>query len=252
MRFLNTCLALSMVASLSTACGTKKDGGDQADGEGPAQELTAEEKAGLDAEFSKIPQAAIVRVKLDDEGNPTGSPEMKVAKGDATGLTTADAAAAAFEGGAAPESVVGGVDELDSDTSVQSWTNWGDGNDFGNQGDQGDFGQSNQNYYPGQQGPGQQNGGYKPVPQNPGQQYPGQQGPGGYKPPHQGGGQGGGSCAPQRTCGCQRSYCHDYWYVGYRPVLFWHGYGWNYGIGRPWYYRHGGYGYYCYRPRRTW
>jgi len=102
---------------LATACSTQpKDSGNAA---APVVTTTTEQSVAAD----QMPAAAIVRVELDASGNPVGAPDMRttsVSKEQLTGT----AVAAAFESGAAPQKVRGSADELDSDTSVQSW-GWG-------------------------------------------------------------------------------------------------------------------------------
>jgi len=131
MRFAHVLTAASLAAAI-TACGTSKKEEKTAQ---PAPEAQAE--AAADQEFTAIPSAAIVRVPVDADGNPTGEAEMKVVTGPMALESDAEVSAA-FDAGSAPAKLVGSVDELDKGTSTQSWTGYdrgyGKGNSYGNYG----------------------------------------------------------------------------------------------------------------------
>jgi len=111
-----------------TACGTNDNKKQSNNGDEQSVEVTEEEKAALEAEFQTIPAAAIVRVPVDADGNATGEPQMMTI-GQADGLENLDAVAAAFDNGQAPQKMISGKDELNDDTSTQSWQAW---NNYGN------------------------------------------------------------------------------------------------------------------------
>jgi hypothetical protein len=120
MRFMNAIVAAGLTVGL-TACGAgdkKKSNNEETAG----NQVTAEEKQQLDAEFSQIPGAAIVRVPVDANGETVGDPEMKTVA-QSEGLESADSVASAFDSGAAPQKM-GAESELDRDSSTQSWSQW--------------------------------------------------------------------------------------------------------------------------------
>lgn len=121
MRIINA-VALCGLTLGFVACGAKEDKKNENNQSPTGTQTSEEEKAQLEAEFSQIPAAAIVRVPVDANGETIGDPEMKTT-GDANSLDSADGLAAAFESGAAPQ-MVAGKEELDGDSSTQSWSQW--------------------------------------------------------------------------------------------------------------------------------
>jgi hypothetical protein len=214
MRVLSTVTAIGLLAAL-TACGTHKKSDDAADQPAPNAQPTA-------ADDPALPEAAIVRVPVDAKGEPTGEPEMRIYSGDAIGD---DGVQAAWDASTAPAKVVNSAEELDADTSTQSWTSYsyisagGWGGSYGN-------GYGNGYGYNNGYGYGAGYGGY----------YPGGY-PGGYQPGY--------------GCGSYSCYNQNYFQNYYRPVLGYGGNSYNYGVYTPYnsYGGGGGYNYYCYsRP----
>lgn len=228
MRFITTVASAALALGL-TACGSnnKKDGGDENSAQ-PAPSTDEEKKAQLDQDYSEIPNAAIVRVPVDQDGNATGEPQMMTYKG-SEDLASAESAEKAFTAGAAPEKMVASQDELDGDSSTQSWTQW---DNYASSGSYGNQSASSGTYY----GNG---GGY-------GNTYDD-----GYDDSYN---PYGNSYVPN-TYGSNNYYGgwnYNYWQTSYKPVLYYKGYGWNYGFNRPYSYTHGGYSYHCYKPYKYW
>jgi hypothetical protein len=73
---------------------------------------------------SMIPNAAVVRVPVNEEGEAIGEPEMHIYHGDID-IGTDDGVEQAFKSGTEPVAFVdSATDELDLDSSTQSWTNY--------------------------------------------------------------------------------------------------------------------------------
>ena len=227
MRSVHSLIMTGLVFGL-VACGSSKKGSNdpapapsaQPTTTGQPQTLSAADKASLDAKFSQIPQAAIVRVPVDASGNANGVPEMHTYTG-SEGLASGDSAAAAFNAGAAPQNMVASASELDNNTSTQSWTKWNNyvpvnatgayyGNTYGNT-----YGNS-----------------YAPTYGN------------SYTPTY-----GYGNTSYSSYYG---GWNNSYWTTSYKPTLYWQGIGWNYGYYQPYNYTNGGYSYHCYRPYKYW
>jgi hypothetical protein len=139
MRFANTLVSAAMALGLA-ACGAPDKQSKNDDGAQAAPTTDEEKKAQLEQDFAEIPNAAIVRVPVDADGNVTGEPEMMTYKG-SEDLETVESAEKAFAAGAAPQKLIASQDELDGDSSTQSWTAWtnysssygnGYGNSYGN------------------------------------------------------------------------------------------------------------------------
>ncbi len=75
--------------------------------------------------FSQLPKAAILAVPVDANGNElTDKAELRVTNADVD-MNDVSAIANAFNGASAPASVVNSENELDGDSSTQSWHYWG-------------------------------------------------------------------------------------------------------------------------------
>lgn len=243
MRILSLSGAISL--ALTAACGTHTKKNEQPAAPAPEQTAPAPEtaeaaaaddadKAALEADYAAIPKAAIVRVALDAEGRPVGEPEMKTTSSLAE-LDSSDGAAAAFEAGDAPQKLADSEDELDADSSTQSWLSW--------KISIGSY-QPYDNCYAGSTAyecktPGYESSyapkadDYAPAPSY--QPYQPSYQPG-YTP----------SCTSYAySCGKT----HAFW-LGYQPWLKWKGRAWNYGYERPKYSSKGGYGYYSYQAHK--
>ena len=222
MRQLHSLVMAGLVFGVA-ACGSKSSSDNTAPAQpapaGQAQTLSAADKAKLDSEFAQIPQAAIVRVPVDAQGNTSGLPEMHTYSG-SEGLASGQSAAAAFDAGTAPRKLVGSQSELDGNTSTQSWTSWSN---------------YSSGYYNTQQT-------YQPVttylPTTTYQPVTTYQPSYGY----------GNNSYQQYYSGWNSSY----WTTTYKPTLYWQGMGWNYGNYQPYNYTVGNYNYYCYRPYKYW
>jgi hypothetical protein len=81
---------------------------------------TSEDKV-LEKEFKALPKGVIIAVPLDAEGNElTDRAEMRTTHADNVDADIEQS----FNTATAPKSVVGQGDELDEDSSTQSWLNW--------------------------------------------------------------------------------------------------------------------------------
>ena len=112
-------LALS-AALVLTACGSATDSA-------PVESVSADQKTVVaESTVNAVPERVIIRIPLDAAGNPAGEPEFRVLQ-QASEISSAQAASTAFASGTAPSRLVTTVDELDQDTSTQSWywNNWG-------------------------------------------------------------------------------------------------------------------------------
>ena len=122
MRVIRTFAILGATLAL-VACGSQ----DKQEDANDAPQLTNQEKAELEEEYASVPAAAIVRVPVDAQGNPTGAPEMRVVENGDAPNTDAEMTSA-WEGGNQPASIVASASELDADSSTDSWHGWGYGN----------------------------------------------------------------------------------------------------------------------------
>src|SRR4051812_1107477 len=117
MRLVSQVVSVSVALALTSACGAaKKD-----DKANKTPELTAEQEQKRDEHVSEVPSAVIVRVPVDASGEPTGAPEMRVVKA-ASALETKEDASEAFGAGEAPAAFHSATDELDTESSAQSWS----------------------------------------------------------------------------------------------------------------------------------
>jgi hypothetical protein len=242
-------LSLSGVITLAltAACGTDAKKNEQPVAPAPEPTATAAptaageaDKAALEAEYAAIPKATIVRVALDAEGRPVGEPEMKTTSS-TEGLDSEDGAAAAFEAGDAPQKLADSTDELDDDSSTQSWLSW--------KVSVGSYHAANTCYAGSTayecKAPGYESSyapkadDYAPAPSYQPSYQP-------YQPSYQPGYTP--SCASYASS-CGKS--HSFW-LGYQPWLKWKGRAWNYGYERPSYSNKGGYGYYTYQAHKYW
>ena len=110
MRLVKSLIVVGVVLG-SAACGSKANTNNQA----------AETSV---ANAAQIPSGAIIRVPVDANGNPTGEPSMRTVSADKATVKDGASMSAAFEAGAAPESIVKSKSELDGNTSTQSWCGW--------------------------------------------------------------------------------------------------------------------------------
>jgi hypothetical protein len=248
-------VAASLLAGLIVACGSGKKNDDAAQNSPTTPAVSPEEKAARDAVYSEVPGHAIVRVPVNEKGETIGAPEMRVVSSkDAIGDATQ--AVAAFDSGSAPQKMVAKADELDGDSSTQSWSSW-DYYDTYNSGGNGHTGGGSYNGgsgYGSSGGYGHTGGGSYNGGSGYGDDYDNDWGD--YDDDYDseygdgygsGGNYGGGGCGS--NCG---NWGHNYWQSSYKPVLYYKNYGWNYGAYRPTYWNQGGYNYYCYGQNKNW
>jgi hypothetical protein len=256
MRISQTLAATGLMLTV-VACGSKS-GSSPAPSDTPAPADTPApvsdaDKAKLDAEFAQLPNAAIVRVPVDANGNATGQPEMHAYSGTAT-LNDSSSAAAAFDAGKAPTKLVSSASELDGDTSTQSWSGWQNWNNassyYNNSGytGQGTYGNTygygstySSTYQPTYSSTYQPtySSTYQPTYQP-------------YQPSY--------NTTTAYSNSTPTPYCNDYcggWNNNYfqntyQPTLYWQGQGWNYNYANQGSYTSNGYSYYCYTPHKYW
>ena len=243
------------LALVLTGCGINKE--EQAAApQAPETSNQAESVEALEAaqaNFDQIPANALVRVPVDQQGNATGAPEFRT-NNSATQLDSTEAMAAAFAAGNAPEAVVDGSGELDSDSSVQSWHGLGGG--FGHPGGVGG-GFGNGVGIGGGYGNGVGIGGGFDNGVGIGGGFGGGFGQPGGVGIGGGFGQGGfgqgGISGGYAHSSSFKSYNHQYFSRQFQPVLGWRGARFGY---RPYLggrrFVGGGYRYHCYRPFRRW
>ncbi len=109
MKLAKSLFVVALVASVS-ACGTKNN---------------SEQPVAADVKAAAIPAGTIVRVPVDASGNPIGEPTMRTIAADKSIVSDAAALQAAFDKGQEPEKIVKSKDELNGDSSTQSWCGWG-------------------------------------------------------------------------------------------------------------------------------
>lgn len=111
-------LALALSAALFVACGQDKKSDEPSK---PAPE-TSDVDAGLESEYGALPQVVMIGVTLDVAGRDVpGTAEMRTPVNASTSVDSEEAAAIAYEQGSRAK-LVSGVDELDADSSTQSWS----------------------------------------------------------------------------------------------------------------------------------
>ncbi len=144
MRLMSSIAGCALALSLA-ACGSKSDKPADQGQQAPKPEVSG---AQAPTAAAAIPDAMVLRVPVDADGNATGMPEMKVVKKGEV-ADSSDAVVSAFDKGDAAT-----VGELDADSSTQSWSAYGGysssyGNNYNSS-----YGQGGQ--YGGQQSYGQQ------------------------------------------------------------------------------------------------
>lgn len=130
-------MAITIIVSSALACST--DEGQKnynQDNKTPQTEQVSQaEKQSLESNYEAVPNAVIVRVPVDNNGQANGEPEMRIYEGEGE-LADEEGVSQAFAVGGAPEQVSENSDELDSDSSTQSWFGYrgcGNGCNYGNQ-----------------------------------------------------------------------------------------------------------------------
>ncbi len=126
----------ALLAAATVGCGSKKHKDDsqapeaqQPEAQGPQEETYDQE---LGNEYSQLPASVVIAADADENGNPVaGTEEMRAAAGDASAgaIDDADQAESAYEAGSLVVTA-SSTDELDQDTSSQSWTDYKGNNDY--------------------------------------------------------------------------------------------------------------------------
>jgi hypothetical protein len=97
----------------------------------PAQMTTGQQSTEIDARQAKLPLAGIIRVPIDQNGNERhDQADFRTVTG-SKHFSEAQSVSEAFAGGTTPTHV---VDELDSDSSTESWYGWGGSCGYGGYG----------------------------------------------------------------------------------------------------------------------
>jgi len=117
MTLINKLVIVSTFALAAAFGSAKKDQATRT----PAEQSSAAPQAQAMAKPADLPAAAIVRVPVSDNGQEDPSKaELRLESGSKLASST-DEAVAAFENGKVPTSVKKSHDELDKDSSTQSW-----------------------------------------------------------------------------------------------------------------------------------
>lgn len=110
------CSLIGAVAAMLVLTGCGSENAAPTQGEKNQLETVASQTS----DEAKVPQRVIVRVPLDEAGNPTGAPEMRVIAFAGDDLT-AELISTEFAKGSQPAHLTTEIDELDRDSSTQSW-----------------------------------------------------------------------------------------------------------------------------------